>query len=796
MAYGNRLVLYDRAFPKQLPLLTTMGFPPRVDLPSNESTIPATSHRVSAGRTLFAFAVGFCVTLLIGVFVLSALDRYLVRVQSEALQEEIGSGLQEIRNRIRNHHFVMLMELGIVRELLESRLHAQDGKIVFFPSWESDLKQLSKSTRLRGQIAIAVDDEPALTLESPEFSIQAQNDPTGMPAIEVERLGPPTRGTLDALIAEVEGKPSGASILSGIQVMEIDGQPMPVITGVMNLRVPGSEQVVRVLIIHAMARLFASIEELEKNSVTTFRMIDHEGNVVWNFSSDRLLPAGYPTDVENQAVIQRTFEKAITGDGIISISGIGPQSVLYPPGDLTVANAGGVAGNHVIAWMPTEAVQSKIAEARNWLLLGGSGITLAFALAAGTMGALWSRSRQMAAGLRIRTEELHRALKHAEAANQAKSSFLAVMSHEIRTPMNGLLGFTDLLLDSPLQETQREHLQTIRSSGNALLHIVNDILDLSSIEAGALRLRDEWFAPEELVQEVVHLFDAPPDQKKSVVYHGGECLPARVCGDAGRLRQILVNLIGNAVKFGAGMPVECSLACSLESQPDASDSSVWLLFRVRDEGPGISPEDAHKIFEPFTQADDPMTRRHAGAGLGLTIARKLAAAMGGHLELESTGPKGSTFLASLPFATVEDGISQQLPEESAVPPATTFAGRRALIVDDDPVNRKLLSLLLTKMQVSHDCAEDGLRAVECCAQERFDIVFMDLQMPGIDGVEAMRRIRKAESTSGQRVFLCALTANAQAKDRKVSMEAGADEFLSKPYRREDLARVLERLATH
>jgi PAS domain S-box-containing protein len=391
-------------------------------------------------------------------------------------------------------------------------------------------------------------------------------------------------------------------------------------------------------------------------------------------------------------------------------------------------------------------------------------------------------------------EELILQKEAAEAADRAKSNFLAVMSHEIRTPLNSVLGFADLVLRTPLTTRQREYLETIRTSGDALLALLNDILDLSKIESERMEFERRPMHLETCVREVVELYEPAAEEKGlRLAWRIEESVPEQVLTDPSRLRQILLNLVGNAVKFTERGEVHVTVSV-------ASNGGDGRRVRivVEDTGIGIPADKFERLFKPFSQVDSSTTRRFGGTGLGLAISKRLAELLGGDLGILYSGPVGTAFYLDVPLLE-EAGTKFSAPEapeaqESSQPGGDGVgAGLRVLVVDDNPMNRKLAVHLLRQIGVETvDAAADAERCFERLAEEQYDLIFMDVQMPGMDGLEATRRIRaqKAESGTGRPVRVVALTADAMVGDRERCLRAGMDDYLGKPIRRERLAAVL------
>jgi signal transduction histidine kinase/CheY-like chemotaxis protein len=369
------------------------------------------------------------------------------------------------------------------------------------------------------------------------------------------------------------------------------------------------------------------------------------------------------------------------------------------------------------------------------------------------------------------------AQRSAEAANASKSAFLANMSHEIRTPMNGILGYADLALQSDSAQEQRECLQTILSSGDALLSILNDVLDLSKIESGKFDILNEPFSLRALLNEAGKVF-AFRFREKGLAFElsVSDGLPDYLMGDALRLRQILLNLLGNAVKFtGEG-------SIGLSATGEQAGNRISLRLSVSDSGIGIPLEKQHLIFEAFRQADDSTSKKYGGTGLGLSICTRLVELMGGKMELESAPGRGSCFSVLLSLAVAEQNPVVQSTEQAT---SDLSEPLRILLAEDNPVNQKLAVKLLEKQGHTVTMASDGRRAVEAFIAGPFDLILMDVHMPGMDGLEATRRIRELEGNSA-RIPIIALTALAMAGDREICLAAGMDGFVAKPIRLNEL----------
>ena len=392
--------------------------------------------------------------------------------------------------------------------------------------------------------------------------------------------------------------------------------------------------------------------------------------------------------------------------------------------------------------------------------------------------------------LRKTQEELIRSKEIAEAAGQAKSTFLANMSHEIRTPMNGIVGMVDILKRTTLTEEQLEFLDIIEISGENLLAIINDILDFSKIDAGQITFESIRFFVNYEVGEVIKMLNYKADQKNlKFSFDIAPNVPDMIIGDPLRLKQVLINLCNNAIKFTSEGFVKIRVGVI-----SSSETKVCLKFEVEDSGIGISPDNQLKLFKSFTQADSSTTRKFGGAGLGLAISKNLVQLMNGNIGVISEEGEGAVFYFDAEFGLTNQSISVSENTDKGKAESSLMK-LKILLAEDNLIVQKVVILNLKKMGHQVSVASNGVMAVKMFKNETFDMIFMDIQMPEMDGVEATIAIRELEKSNNVRnpIPIVAMTANTLQKDKDNFIAIGMNDYLAKPFNNAELAHVLDRI---
>ncbi|HQT45844.1 MAG: hypothetical protein B7X08_01120 [Acidocella sp. 20-63-7] len=415
--------------------------------------------------------------------------------------------------------------------------------------------------------------------------------------------------------------------------------------------------------------------------------------------------------------------------------------------------------------------------------------------------------RQTRKTLAAAARTAHDGWEQAEQSSLVKADFLATMAHEIRTPLNGIVGMADVLMETPLDEEQKQCVQTLQSAAHHLHVLINNVLDFSKLEACSAEVQPEEVDAGAMIQEVLDLL-TPSAQAKQIRLAAmlDSRLPRVLYFDASKLKQILINIVGNAVKFTHTGAVTAELSCT----PGIEQGTALLRCEVRDTGIGIAPDDLTRLFTRYTQPNAEVARTYGGSGLGLAISKHLATLLGGDIKVRSVVGRGSVFTVEIPVSTTMTAITPQPPApasstatgsastcsalEAGAPPSAAPAQRlRILLVEDNEINQTVATAIFHRMGHELTVAGDGVSAISAVSTGLYDLVFMDMMMPGLDGPAAVRGIRKLRG-SAARIYIIALTANASHAHREICLAAGMDDFIAKPATRVQLEAAIARYA--
>ena len=508
-------------------------------------------------------------------------------------------------------------------------------------------------------------------------------------------------------------------------------------------------------------------------------MIVNANPGLWQFQTERLTLSLQRRPDDGTPETRRVY----AGDGALVVTSEDPLSPPIVSRRSAILDSGRVVGSLEIARSLRPAIiGTAAATAFAALLAMAAFIALRVLPLSALRRVIEQLEQEQQSALRLQSEKQ----LAVEAASNAKSQFLATMSHEIRTPLNGVLGMAELLQGTPLTETQRKYTRAISVSGRMLRDLLSDILDLAQIEAGTVKLEIHDFEPMSLATEIADVYRELAVARGIMLATDFDPAAAgRVAGDPARLRQVLSNLLGNSVKFTAAGSITLQMQ-KLDSL--AGDARTWLRFRVRDTGVGIAPGMLNQLFQPFTQADGSTTRLYGGSGLGLAICKRMVELMEGSIHLDSASGRGTTAWFDVPF----NAASSPAPLPVVESPLPQRIAARVLLVEDNPTNQDVVSMMLSGIGSTVTVVGNGALAVEALKRDRFDVVFMDCQMPVMDGYRATAEIRGGEA--GEHTPIIGLTANAFAEDRQRCLDAGMDDYLAKPTSVADLVGKLARWA--